>query len=507
MDVATRFQARARAGSLFDRDGNFIGVGAASADAADSSPARRNPLRTATDPAPPSPPDGPSFRKPSMPASAARGPQTMEHRLPVNSEQRRRSTFQRENVRVPSGPRDFPSPGKQRKVSANSVTASVGDSTNTNTSRPPLTSSTSDSIYYDARTAPALPHLGFANPATAKDSLDYSSTSTTTPSTDDGGAFLPDLNFDDLQTGIKTTNIKNYAANGPPLLGDLNVWAAERTKADTHERTARGGLAARSEARPEQPPRGEISRTSSLRQRLASGRQPPAPQQRPGMASSQPRDESLKLRRQTSVSRSPGPQGPLPALPSYRQPRKSMGPGTTAGVSKSGGIHPAPPPSMTTASLTADTHPKPTLSRNASLTRAATQSRQTKGRSLQPPPPEQLDLASTPSGVKSSSNSHQNRSNTPSSSANKRQSTTQNRAPSGLGARTISPTDARRLKRMSMMNPPPMPSSAQRRRPTPNPPEDMPPKPDSTKDKRSQNFVHSGVPRSASGRSEFELEI
>lgn len=62
-----------------------------------------------------------------------------------------------------------------------------------------------------------------------------------------------------------------------------------------------------------------------------------------------------------------------------------------------------------------------------------------------------------------------NRSHTPSSSG-KRQSTASGRA-SGLGARTISPTDARRLKRLSMMQAPPLPNqSSSKELPLPPPP-------------------------------------
>jgi dual specificity tyrosine-phosphorylation-regulated kinase 2/3/4 len=60
------------------------------------------------------------------------------------------------------------------------------------------------------------------------------------------------------------------------------------------------------------------------------------------------------------------------------------------------------------------------------------------------------------------------RATTPSSSTgNKRQSVASGRI-SGLGARTISPTDARRLKRLSAIQAPPMPTSMPRQPPTPH---------------------------------------
>jgi len=54
-----------------------------------------------------------TFRKPSLPASATRQPPSgLENRPGLSQSQRRRSTL-RENVRVPSGPRELPSPGRR----------------------------------------------------------------------------------------------------------------------------------------------------------------------------------------------------------------------------------------------------------------------------------------------------------------------------------------------------------------------------------------------------------
>ena len=130
MDVAApRYQPRARAQPYQDRDSNNNNTnGAAAAD--DSGPecklrtsakvhvngaltsktaeslTRRKFQRTATNP------DGDGgFRKPSIPASATR--RTLVDRRPSEGA-RKRNINLREGMRVPSGPRDFPSsPGKR----------------------------------------------------------------------------------------------------------------------------------------------------------------------------------------------------------------------------------------------------------------------------------------------------------------------------------------------------------------------------------------------------------
>src|SRR5207249_2683157 len=99
-------------------------------------------------------------------------------------------------------------------------------------------------------------------------------------------------------------------------------------------------------------------------------------------------------------------------------------------------------------------------------------SRNLKAKSLQPPPRTSQGLApETPDHTRSASIGQQRspgkspgrRTNTPSST--KRLSVMPAHA-TGLGARTISPTDARRLKRLSaLQNPPPMPVTP----PTPQP--------------------------------------
>jgi len=122
MDIATRFQPRVRAQSYLDRERNAMphdndsggectlaypsrgrGGYILTPETAETL-SRRKFQRTAPDAD-----TSNTFRKPSIPASATRQAK-LEHGPSVS--QRRKSTL-RENVRVPSGPREFPSPGKR----------------------------------------------------------------------------------------------------------------------------------------------------------------------------------------------------------------------------------------------------------------------------------------------------------------------------------------------------------------------------------------------------------
>ncbi|KAI9678066.1 MAG: hypothetical protein M1817_006010 [Caeruleum heppii] len=126
-----------------------------------------------------------------------------------------------------------------------------------------------------------------------------------------------------------------------------------------------------------------------------------------------------------------------------------------------------------------------------------TSSRQLKAKSMQPP--SNRKYLSPPSTTPDHSQSHsgatertlgrlpQHGANTPSSSASKRTSVLQSPHATGLGARTISPTDARRLKRLSMLqDPPPIPAT---------PPTPPTPQPDVTAAARWAAQSPSMIPR------------
>ena len=157
-----------------------------------------------------------------------------------------------------------------------------------------------------------------------------------------------------------------------------------------------------------------------------------------------------------------------------RSPRKSVGPGVLVNIEGTTQPHrrtTLAQAGLGEASSVANT-PESPASRNVSEGRSFQQNRYHKARSMQPPASKTVmqeqyftptgtpdQTPSTPvSSTRSPARPTFQLSNTPSSS-NKRVSIMPGSAhATGLGARTISPTDARRLKRMSMMpNPPPMP--------------------------------------------------
>ena len=315
---------------------------------------------------------------------------------------------------------------------------------------------------------------------------------------------LPDVNFDDFQT-----TIKNYDGTSP-LLSDFP--AVDGGRILPKEESSDFGI-----GRPGQIKDQGLSRTQSLRQRLAGGRQASGGQQQAGgkgvAAIQQPADSnsSLRNRRQSSITQATAAAntGPAPAGPgAAKPPRKSVGPGLITNMMKGTGTsQQQQEPQASTDSTTL----KPALARNSSLTSktrritmqpsasagaeslpristltATTQARQNKVKSLQPPPrdgnsdPNTTPSKSPGSGGQSNVGTQQQRANTPTSSGNRRQSMAASGRASGLGARTISPTDARRIKRMSMMQPaPPMPMPTSnvplpKGTPTPTPGEEMP---------------------------------
>ena len=157
-----------------------------------------------------------------------------------------------------------------------------------------------------------------------------------------------------------------------------------------------------------------------------------------------------------------------------RSPRKSVGPGVLVNIEGTTQPHrrtTLAQAGLGEASSVVDT-PESLASRNVSEGRSFQPNRYNKARSMQPPASKTVmqeqyftptgtpdQTPSTPvSSTRSPARPTFQLSNTPSSS-NKRVSIMPGSAhATGLGARTISPTDARRLKRMSMMpNPPPMP--------------------------------------------------
>ena len=307
--------------------------------------------------------------------------------------------------------------------------------------------------------------------------------------------FLPDVNFDDFQTSIK-----NYDGTSPLLSDFPAVDGGRIIPRDSYEGMARPALSssARLQTHPNNGADG-MTRTQSLRQRLASGRQVSGGQQQKDISNFTAKD-SFRNRRQSSITAQSSvatasgvPGGPAAAA-AAKPPRKSVGPGilSTLGKNSNNAQQAIMAPTGDSTLL------KPSLVRTASLSKAnrrstiqpstvsgatdstaristlqaTTQSRQNKVRSLQPPPRSDGGGSDPNTPNKSSTNSSKGggqRAHTPSSSGNRRQSMAPSGRVSGLGARTISPTDARRLKRISMMQAPPMPAAPTPQDEMPNP--------------------------------------
>ncbi|GAB7365606.1 hypothetical protein MBLNU230_g6675t1 [Neophaeotheca triangularis] len=457
-----------------------------------------------------------TFRKPSVPASANR-PAGLEKRPSLSARRRSGVMNQRENVgaRVPSGPREYAgSPGKRyalshswkdrhrgvrmkwwntnitfsfRNASTTSSLAapSLADSnTNLPQQRPFLPNSNSDSFFH-GKNQHTQSRFSFGKPPTNE-------STPPTPADDQPRAderdlgFLPPVNFDDFHTSLAEYDGNGMAAGGllnkfpntpavsrKPVGGDRNM---NSTKGNGLP-NARG--AGQSDRQEEAQP---VDRSSSFNRRRVSA----FPNARQGDSKGLPQSNttpnlSFRTRRQSVAPNAqnagpPSNTAPQSGTTSSKQPRKSVGPGLiTTMMGRSGqqpastapaeGATPARTSSLNrnrkTALNTSGANGHGTEAPRVSTLTANTASRAAKVKTLQPP--SQDSEPNTPN-ARNSTKTGANRSHTPTSgagSSSKRQSMAppSGRA-SGLGARTVSPTDARRQKRLSMMQAPPVPTSS-----------------------------------------------
>lgn len=412
----------------------------------------------------------------------------------------------RENMRVPSGPREYPggSPGKRYVRSweesrhvylgvASSLQASYRFGSN-NSGAPSVTETTTNipatrSFLPQINPGPAfgqnteLTRASFGNP-TATNTDEADSPLTPAERTNGGFDFLPPVNFDDFQSKLASFDEPSSLLNEFPSVGGGRVLRKEEPGG-----MAQNGTRPTMGKQQEQPNGGQqqgVERSASFKARI-TGNNPKATageaQANQGTAPTQS-NISLRTRRQSTVPQSSTGTGqPLPTS-TARQPRKSVGPGLFSSLVDR-------KPSAQQPTSTAAEPTKASLARSSSLNKArrttiqpnasagaelprtstltaTTASRQAKVKSLQPPPRE--PDPNTPAAGRSPGKSNVNkdiRSTTPSSSGNRRQSMAASGRASGLGARTISPTDTRRLKRLSMMQVPPMPSGMPKGPPSP----------------------------------------
>ncbi|KAL2038202.1 hypothetical protein N7G274_009150 [Stereocaulon virgatum] len=277
--------------------------------------------------------------------------------------------------------------------------------------------------------------------------------------------FLPPINFDDFHASIGSgePDIDSFPKPGGSLTGTTNGSSSviQRPGMNGPSKTMDSSLLS-----------SRIGLNgSSIRRHESTIRQ--AGQARTEVGNMAPPEASASARaRRKTYFATPSSGSAVP-----RAPRKSVGPGILA-LDLTGPSQTHRRPSLAQAGLGEPSKSfdatDSTVSRNVSGAQARSfesSSRHNKSKSLQPPPRKtaKSEEFSTPMGTPeetfhspisttySPARPRLQRTTTPSSS--KRASMIPNSAhATGLAARTISPTDVRRQKRMSMMpNPPPMP--------------------------------------------------
>ncbi|KAJ9662812.1 serine/threonine protein kinase, CMGC, dual-specificity [Coniosporium apollinis] len=361
---------------------------------------------------------------------------------------RRRLSTNRDQKAAPLGPRPLDrSPSKSIHNTANATS-------NNATTRSFLPTSTSEPFFGQPGKA-SNPRFSFGQSQTSSNNRTESGCFD----------FLPKVNFDDFHARITSDEAKlseSGHGSGGKIDGESTV-IPTRISVDNER----------------QPDIAEapITRTSSLIRRLSNGRRKASQSSADSATMPPPGVLSVRTRRQSQFPAS------APGNPAARPPRKSVGPGlitasfeakgeqldainaTVGGVPPNLGIN----GSLGKASRRGILGPSVSVEE---VPRISTTARNLKTKSLQPTvksgqehllPPSRTPDHSTGSSIhnaRSPGRSPGQRTQTPSSSGGKRQSTAHTHHVGGLGARTISPTDARRLRRLStMQNPPPMPQT------------------------------------------------
>ncbi|TLD27849.1 Transcriptional activator protein [Venturia nashicola] len=291
--------------------------------------------------------------------------------------------------------------------------------------------------------------------------------------------FLPSVNFDDFHAKITgyEADLDNFPVPGHNTRAELE----SPTRSDMGD-NGRGPTAVVPAgngmgfgAGRGQDPTEKVSRSSSLARRFSNARRNPAQNPAADSTAMPPPSAPLANRGRRQSALPTGPPVNIPAA--VRQPRKSVGPGLlTQGFEERKAVREAQPSSGSLSRNTSINKPNPrAMATPSSATvaegpRLATAARTTRTKSLQPPSRNTSQgllnpNATTPINANSPSfpgaspgRTPTQRGPTPSSgSGNKRQSQMHH---GGLGARTISPTDARRLKRLSIAPPrPPIPQA------------------------------------------------
>ncbi|QIW95459.1 hypothetical protein AMS68_000977 [Peltaster fructicola] len=397
------------------------------------------------------------FRKPSLPASATRQASGTHQRQPsasldlqrrpslTNVHKRRTSAVIRDGMRVPSGPRDYPgSPGK--KIATSNFSQPSRDAP---TSRPSFLPSSSSMPFFGPNltydTQNELTRGSFGNPA------DVSEPTTPGSQRDRHGSgsldFLPAVNFDEFQTSLGT--LDTGSSFRPGLLDEFPAIGGGRVlRSDTTRAKAMATMSVTpGQELDETIGRSSLSSEPSFRQRLADR----SSRLLADAKASAEGAKSTKARRQSTVPRYQ-PQESEPVPRSAQKPSRSNISYNTAQdqpaeVSRSASLVKG---RRTTINPTSGT------SQDKLRFNGQTTGKQAKGKSLLP----SINGSDPNTPTERSAPKNPSSGQTPGSSGNgRRQSIVSGRA-SGLGARTVSPTDARRAKRMSVASQqPPMPTA------------------------------------------------
>ncbi|KAI9759794.1 MAG: hypothetical protein M4579_002093 [Chaenotheca gracillima] len=300
-------------------------------------------------------------------------------------------------------------------------------------------------------------------PSTSAGAIDQSGPSATgaNPRVKSGSFdFLPSVSFDDLHSSISSND---FQLNDFPAPGGGGILAQKAVGSDNNNLSKPEGTA--------NGP-GRFGRTGSFSRRQSAVPRPNG-QVAPSTMStdSQAPTFSSRARRQSQFSSVAHNNAAKPS----RAPRKSIGPGVleTGLSSKIGSQRRRPSIGLSGskgASNDSTSSPRLDIGADSETGPSGTPKslRNVKAKSFHPTPGQSQDYLSTPSLTPDHNRSASiyvtrspggHRTTTPSSSSKRMSMMPPNAThATGLGARTISPTDARRMKRMSMLqDPPPMP--------------------------------------------------
>ncbi|KAK4109407.1 hypothetical protein N656DRAFT_336866 [Canariomyces notabilis] len=272
--------------------------------------------------------------------------------------------------------------------------------------------------------------------------------------------FLPSVSFDDLQSSLESASTDFKLTQFPAPTGQGAILAGRSLAAGNNNMVERPDMtrhAASSHVPPQQPPLTRSRTGSILRRPSTSGRQPgtaPTAPSNPGVPNAPTAPAAMRSRRQSHY---PPVSNPNPNI--IKPPRRSADSVVLGGEYEGRKRR----PSVVSLSDRNGRSSIDGLSRPLTdTTRASASSRSSKARSAQPPPrasqamltPDTSTLAADQGNISMALP------RSPRATAKGLNPSSAKRASvmpgvphvSGLGARTISPTDAKRMKRLSTMH-------------------------------------------------------